>query len=115
MRTRVARVQIMKSMTAQTLATNHSIGHHPEFGPRPEGGEHEGAPAAQEQGHAHGGDVEHVDVLAQVVPGEFHRGVLDHVAGDELAEGPCDMEIVGLSALLHDADDDKLLEILDVR
>ena len=24
------------------------------------------------------------------------------------AEGPCDLEIVGLSALLHDADDDKL-------
>lgn len=33
MRTRVARVQIMKSMTAQTLATNHSIGHHPELAP----------------------------------------------------------------------------------
>ena len=26
------------------------------------------------------------------------------------AEGPCDMEIVGLSALLHDADDDKLFQ-----
>ena len=26
------------------------------------------------------------------------------------AEGSCDLEIVGLSALLHDADDDKLLE-----
>ena len=25
-------------------------------------------------------------------------------------EGPCDMEIVGLSALLHDADDDKLFQ-----
>ena len=26
------------------------------------------------------------------------------------AEGPCDLEIVGLSALLHDADDDKLFQ-----
>ena len=25
-------------------------------------------------------------------------------------EGPCDLEIVGLSALLHDADDDKLFQ-----
>ena len=31
----------------------------PGVGPRPEGGEHEGAPAAQEQGHAHSRDVEH--------------------------------------------------------
>ena len=33
MRTRVPRVQIMKNMTAQTLATNHSIGHQPELAP----------------------------------------------------------------------------------
>ena len=34
-----------------------------------------------------------IEIFAQIVPGEFHRGVLDHVAGDELALGLGQVEI----------------------
>ena len=46
-----------------------------------------GVPSAEEHRGGHGRDVEHVDVLGQVVPAELHRRVLGHVTGDDLAFG----------------------------
>ena len=51
-----------------------------------------GVPAAEEHRGGHGRDVEHVDVLGQVVPAELHRRVLGHVAGDDLALGLGEVE-----------------------
>ena len=51
-----------------------------------------GVPAAEEHRGGHGRDVEHVDVLGQVVPAELHRRVLGHVTGDDLAFGLGEVE-----------------------
>ena len=51
-----------------------------------------GMPSAEEHRGGHGRDVEHVDVLGQVVPAELHRRVLGHVAGDDLAFGLGEVE-----------------------